>query len=127
MANYNSLYIGKQIDDAVGAVYGFSKELTKKQDVLKGKQLDAVNSGITAEKRQSYDNVLEADATLKGNKTIEGDLTVKGRLKDKDGNDFGVASIPDDVIRRKQININLELHFRTVISILNYIREVSLQ
>lgn len=98
MANYNSLYIGKQIDNAIGAVYGFSKELVKKQDVLKGEQLDAVNSGITAEKRQSYDNVLEADATLKGNKTIEGDLTVKGRLKDKDGNDFSVASIPDDVI-----------------------------
>lgn len=98
MANYNSLYIGKQIDNAIGAVYGFSKELIKKQDVLKGEQLDAVNSGITAEKCQSYDNVLEADVTLKGNKTIEGDLTVKGRLKDKDGNDFGVASIPDDVI-----------------------------
>lgn len=98
MANYNSLYTGKQIDDAVGAAYGFSKEFAKKQDVLKGEQLDAVNSGITAEKRQSYDNVLEADATLKGNKTIEGDLTIKGRLKDKDGNDFGVASIPDDAI-----------------------------
>lgn len=49
-------------------------------------------------KCQSYDNVLEVDATLKGNKTIEGDLTIKGRLKDKDGNDFNVASIPDDVI-----------------------------
>ena len=98
MADYKSLYTGKQIDDAVGAVYGFSKEFAKKQDILKGEQLEAVNSGITAEKRQSYDSILEADATLKGNKTIEGNLIVKGTIKDKDGNDFGVASIPDDTI-----------------------------
>ena len=29
MKNYDSLYTGKQIDDAVGAVYGFSKSLDK--------------------------------------------------------------------------------------------------
>lgn len=32
MKNYDSLYTGKQIDDAVGAVYGFSKELNNKLD-----------------------------------------------------------------------------------------------
>ena len=32
MKDYDSLYTGKQIDDAVGAVYGFSKELNNKLD-----------------------------------------------------------------------------------------------
>lgn len=101
MKDYDSLYTGKQIDDAIGAVYGFSKELAKKQNLLKGEQLDAVNSGVTADKVQKYDGY---DARINLNYTEINTLMGKPGL-DKVGTVTKVNNVSPDSSGNVSIDI----------------------